>query len=250
MMSSTVAPSSSSSSAGGAASAAPSGLVVHHLQDSRSQRILWLLEEVGHAYSITKYMRTAGGLAPPELIAVHPLGKSPVVTDGGRTLAESGVIVDYLIEHFGPQLRPSASDEDERLSVAYWSQMAEGSLMCPLVMRRVFGAVKTAAPWYVRPVARGISDKVDSLYLEPTLRAQFAFIEAHLQKQRAAGSDFFVSQHLTAADFMMLFPLEAALSRASPLVGEETQRYVHAMHARPAYQRAVDKGGEYAFAKM
>ena len=240
-----IGPAASSSS-----SAAGSGpVVVHHLQDSRSQRIVWLLEELHTPYEIKKYMRVKG-LAPPELLQVHPLGKSPVITDRGRTIAESGVIVDYLIQHYGPSMAASATDEDERLAVAYWSQMAEGSLMGPLVMLRVFNTVKEKAPWYVRPVAKGISDNVDALYLTPTLTALFAYIETQLQAQKAKGSDFFVTNHLTAADFMMLFPLEAASQRAPSTMGEATKAWVRRMHARPAYKQGLEKGGEYAFASL
>ena len=143
-----------SASASTSSSSSSSSLVVHHLNDSRSQRILWLLEELAVPYSIRKYLRTPGGLAPPELFDVHPLGKSPVISDGGRVVAESEVIVDYLIRHYGPALSPSPTDEDEQLSVAYWSAMAEGSVMGPLVMLRVFHTVETKSPWLVRPSRR------------------------------------------------------------------------------------------------
>ena len=247
MSASTSAATAPSSSSSPTRSGEP--VVVHHLQDSRSQRILWLLEELGTPYVIQKYLRVKG-LAPPELLQVHPLGKSPVITDHGRTIAESGVIVDYLIQHYGPQLAASSTDEDERLAVAYWSQMAEGSLMGPLVITRVFSTIKTDAPWYVRPIVQRISDAVDSNYLTPTLTSLFNFIEAQLQQQKANGSDFFVTHHLTSADIMLLFPLEAAVSRAPKTMGEATKAWVHRMHQRDAYKRGLEKGGEYAFAKM
>jgi glutathione S-transferase len=190
------------------------------------------------------------GLAPPELYQVHPLGKSPVVTALGRTVAESSVITDFLIRHYQPSFEASSDDEDERLAVQYWATMAEGSLMGPLTMKLVFTTVKTTTPWLVRPIARAISDKVDSSYLMPTLKAQFDFIESHLQSQKAKGSDFFVSSHLTAADFMMSFPIEGACQRIPDLTGPNTRAYIQRMHDRPAYKRALEKGGEYAYSKM
>ena len=225
-------------------------IVLHHLEDSRSQRILWLLEELAVPYTIKRYSRTKSGLAPAELLAVHPLGKSPVITDSGRTVAESGCIVDYLLETYGGG-RFDARTYDDRLAVKYWSHMSEGSLMPPLVMLKVFAGVREKAPWLVRPVASGIANAVESAFINPTVQHLFDFIERHVKQQRANKSDFFVGEGLTAADFMMLFPLEAAkVGRGSLPLGEETKVWVDRMHARDAYKMALQKGGEYAYAKM
>ena len=228
----------------------PTNLVLHHLNNSRSQRILWLLEELQLPYTIKRYQRTAGELAPPELLAVHPLGKSPVITDDGRTVAESGAIVDYIIERYGSD-RMTASDYDERLAVNYWSHAAEGSFMPPLVMLQVFKAVREKTPWGVRIIASAITNAVETSFLNPTLTKLFELSESQLKANRAKGSGFFVGSHLTAADFMMLFPLEAVASgRGAVKLGSETKGWVDRMHARDAYKRALQKGGEYAYAKM
>ena len=234
------------SSAG--SSSSDSGIVLHHLEDSRSQRILWLLEELQVPFSIKKYKRI-NGLAPPELKVIHPLGKSPVISDGKKVIAESGVIVDYLINKFGRNGGYILEDDDDKLAVNYFSQMAEGSLMPPLVMTRLFGAVHTNSPWLIKPITNTINKKVLDGYINPTLIPMFQLIESTLAKQNAAGHEFFVGSHLTAADFMMLFPLEAATSRASEFLGPQTLQWLDRMHKRPAYQRALIQGGEYAYAK-
>ena len=230
----------------------PSNLVVHHLNNSRSQRILWLLEELQVPYTIKRYQRTSADLAPPELLAVHPLGKSPVITDNGRTVAESGAIVDYIIELYGAD-RFTVNEFDERLSANYWSHFAEGSVMPPLTMLQVFKAVREKTPWGVRFIAAAITHAVETSYINPTVQKQFDYIEQTLKANRAKGSDFFVGRHLTAADFMMLFPLEAVAAAggrgAGPTLGSETKQWVGRMHARDAYKRALQKGGEYAYAK-
>ena len=232
------------------ASAPSSSIVVHHLNNSRSQRILWLLEELQVPYSIKRYERV-NGLAPAELVAVHPLGKSPVITDSGHTIAESGAIVDYLIQRYGGE-RFSASDEQERLSLSYWSHAAEGSFMPPLVMLQIFKTVREKTPWAVRFVASGITNAVEGSYINPTVEKQLALVERTLKEQRAKGSDFFVGRHLTAADFMMLFPMEgiAAGGRGTLSLEGEGKQWVQRVHARDAYKRALQKGGEYAYAKM
>jgi len=223
-------------------------IVVHHLNNSRSQRILWLLEELGLPYEIKRYERDAKTmLAPPELLAVHPLGKSPVLTDGDRVVAESGAIVEYLLDTYGASsaLRP-APGTPERLRYNYWLHFAEGSLMPPLVLTLVMGRVKTSPmPFFARPIARGIADKVMSAFVTPNLRRQVAFMEAEL-----AGAPWFAGPAFTAADIQMSFPLEAASKRAgvgataTPRIADWLAR----IHARDAYKRALDKGGPYDYA--
>ena len=223
-------------------------IIVHHLNNSRSQRILWLLEELGLPYEIKRYQRDAKTmLAPPELLKVHPLGKSPVITDGEVTVAESGAIVEYLLDTYGETsgLRPAKGGDAWR-RYTYWLHFAEGSAMPPLVMKLVFQKIKsTPMPFFVKPIARGIADKVLSSFVDPNLERQTAFMEAELAK-----SAWFVGDQLSAADIQMSFPIEAAKQRAG-LSKDKTPRlldWLARAHARPAYQRALERGGKYDYA--
>ena len=223
-------------------------IIVHHLNNSRSQRILWLLEELGLPYEIKRYQRDAKTmLAPPELLKVHPLGKSPVITDGDITVAESGAIVEYLLDTYGEAsgLRPAKGGEAYR-RFTYWLHFAEGSAMPPLLMKLIFMRIKTTPmPFFAKPIARGIADKVLSGFVDPNLERQTAFMEAELAK-----SAWFVDDKLSAADIQMSFPIEAAKQRAG-LSQEKTPRlldWLARAHARPAYQRALERGGKYDFA--
>jgi len=222
-------------------------LVVHHLNNSRSQRVLWLLEELGLEYEVKRYERDKKTmLAPPELKAVHPLGKSPVVTDGDRTLAESGAVIEYVIErHGGGRLVPAAGTP-ERLRYAFWLHYAEGSAMPPLLLKLIFDRIETGPmPFFVRPVARGISRKVKEAFVTPQLETHLGFMESELGR-----STWFAGEELTAADIQMSFPVEAARQRAG--VTASTRPRLHAflerIHARPAYRRALERGGPYALA--
>ena len=223
-------------------------ITVHHLNNSRSQRILWLLEELGLPYEIKRYQRDARTmLAPPELLKVHPLGKSPVITDGDITVAESGAIVEYLLDTHGEAsgLRPARGTPDWR-RYTYWLHFAEGSAMPPLVMKLVFQKIKsTPMPFFVKPIARGIADKVLASFVDPNLQRQTAFMEAELAK-----SAWFAGAALSAADIQMSFPIEAAKQRAG-LSQDKTPRlldWLARAHARPAYQRALERGGKYDYA--
>lgn len=218
-------------------------ITVHHLENSRSQRILWLLEELGLPYEVRRYERDRKTmLAPPALQAVHALGKSPVVTDDRVTVAESGAIVEYLVDtHGGGRLRPAAGTEAHRRYV-YWLHFAEGSAMPPLLMQLVFDKVRSAPmPFFVKPIAKGIADKVTRSFVAPNIRSQLEFMEGELgDRPWFAGEDF------TAADVQMSFPLEAASAR-----GGLDRRYpqlvdwLARIHARPAYLRALEVGGPY-----
>jgi glutathione S-transferase len=223
-------------------------ITVHHLNNSRSQRILWLLEELGLPYEIKRYQRDAKTmLAPPELLEVHPLGKSPVITDGDITVAESGAIVEYLLDAYGEAsgLRPVRGTPQGR-RYTYWLHFAEGSAMPPLVMKLVFQRIKsTPMPFFVKPIARGIADKVMASFVDPNLQRQTAFMEAELAK-----SPWFAGDALSAADIQMSFPIEAAKQRAG-LSPDKTPRlldWLARAHARPAYQRALERGGKYDYA--
>ena len=218
-------------------------ITVHHLNDSRSQRVLWLLEELALPYEIQHYQRDRKTmLAPPELRAVHPLGKSPVITDGRATVAESGAIVEYLVDREGGKLRP-APGTPEFLQYRYWLHFAEGSAMPPLLMKLVFDKVASAPmPFFVKPVARGISAQVLKSFVMPNIERQLDFMEAELaQRPWFAGAEF------SAADVQMSFPLEAAAARGG-LDGRYPRLtgWLQRIHARPAYQRALAAGGPYA----
>jgi glutathione S-transferase len=223
-------------------------IIVHHLNNSRSQRILWLLEELGLPYEIKRYERDAKTmLAPPELLKVHPLGKSPVITDGDITVAESGAIVEYLLDTYGETsgLRPPKGTPEYR-RFTYWLHFAEGSAMPPLLMKLVFLRIKSMPmPFFAKPIAKGIANKVLSSFVDPNLARQMAFMEADL-----ANGPWFIGASFSAADIQMSFPIEAANQRAG-LDAKATPRlldWLARAHARPAYQRALERGGKYDFA--
>ncbi len=221
-------------------------IVVHHLNNSRSQRVLWLLEELGQPYDIHPYLRDGQTmLAPPELLTVHPLGKSPVLTDGERVVAETGAIVEYLLERHGQgQLLPAAGS-DEALRYRYWLHFAEGSAMPPLLMKLVFDKVASAKmPFFVKPVARGIARQVMDRMVWPNLNRQLDFMESELAQR-----DWFAGSRITGADIMMSFPLEAAAQRGGLNASRpRLMDFLQRIHARPAYRRALERGGPYSFA--
>ena len=221
-------------------------ITVHHLENSRSQRVLWLLEELGLAYEVKRYERDkATNLAPPELMKVHPLGKSPVISDSGRTIAETGAIVEHIIETYGGGKLMPARGSPEHALYKYWVHAAEGSYMPPLVMALIFGRMETAKmPFFAKPIARQLVKAVRSGYLDATTKALFDYLETELSK-----SPWLAGQELTGADIMMSFPVEAALTRIDSAKGKKNMAdYVKRLHARPAYKRALEKGGPYAYA--
>jgi len=219
-------------------------ITVHHLNNSRSQRVLWLLEELGLDYEIKRYERDPKTmLAPPELRKIHPLGKSPVITDGDLVIAESGAIVEYLVDrHGGGRLKPAAGTP-EHLRYIYWLHYAEGSAMSPLLMKLVFERLpKARMPALVRPIVRQVAQRAVRGFIDPQIALHLDYLEDEL-----AASTWFAGQDFSAADIQMSFPLEAAASRA----GLDASRaklwdFLQRIHARPAYRRALDKGGEYA----
>lgn len=218
-------------------------ITVHHLNHSRSQRILWLLEELGLEYDITRYERDPNTmLAPASLRAVHPLGKSPVITDGGLTIAESGAIVDYLIERYGAGRLAPAAGTAERLRYTYWLHYAEGSAMSPLLLKLVFDKIERAPmPFFVRPIAKAISGKAKSSFIEPQITQHLDYMEGELAK-----SEWFAGQSFSGADIQLSFPLEAAAARGGLTASRpRLMDFLQRIHARPAYQRAIDKGGDY-----
>ena len=223
-------------------------ITVHHLNNSRSQRVLWLLEELGVDYEIKKYERDPRTmLAPPSLRDVHPLGKSPVISDGDITVAESGAILEYLVERYDDEGRLApAVGTAERLRWRYWMHFAEGSAMPPLLIKLICEKVaRSPMPFFARPIARAISAKVQAMMVEPNLKRQLDFMESELSQHKwFAGSEF------SAADIQMSFPLEAAAQRAGlDACRPKLMAFLKRIHARPAYKRALQRGGPYSFAE-
>lgn len=222
-------------------------ITVHHLETSRSQRVLWLLEELGVPYELKVYQRDkATKLAPPELKKIHPLGKSPVITDSGEVIAESGAIIEYLVETYGAQaggdlahLQPARGTPEYR-HCRFWMHYAEGSLMNWLVMKLVFMTIPTQPmPFFVKPIAKALCGKVQDKVIDPNVNTALDFMEQHLARHT-----WFAGEHLTMADFQMSFAVEAALSRASKARDcPNLLAYKARMEARPAYQRGIAKGG-------
>ncbi|GAK67931.1 thioredoxin-like protein [Moesziomyces antarcticus] len=228
-------------------------IIVHHLNDSRSQRVLWLLEEMGIDYEIKHYSRTAQGTAPKELLDVHPTGKSPLITDTtkNKVVAESGAIVDYLIRHYGEgrfvPADPERIDDD-----VYFNHFAEGSLMPTLVMKLVFSMIPAKMPFFVRPIGNAIVSNVNSAFLDPDLKRKSDFVADELVKKCDGGNGWFAGGdkdgNPTSADFQMAFPLEAALSGRISNLPASIKTYVDKVHARPAFKRGLEKGGPYKYA--
>lgn len=222
-------------------------ITVHHLNNSRSQRVLWLLEELGVEYAIRKYERDARTmLAPPALMDVHPLGKSPVITDGDVTVAESGAILEYLVERYDDGRLAPAAGTPERRRWRYWLHFAEGSAMPPLLIKLICDkVVQSPMPFFVKPIARAISAKVQAMTVAPNLKRQWDFMESELAQHK-----WFAGSQFSAADIQMSFPIEAAAQRGGldarwpKLLG-----FLKRIHARPAYKRALKAGGPYSFAE-
>jgi glutathione S-transferase len=213
-------------------------IIVHHLENSRSQRILWMLEELGLPHQIRRYERDRKTmLAPPELRRIHPLGKSPVIEDteesdgpGNRVVAETGAIVEYLVDKADGKLG-SPARRDDALAYRFWLHYAEGSLMPPLLLLLVLSRIP-------------LMGKRAAKQVQPMLDRHLDFVEAALAER-----PWFAGDALTAADVMMSFPLEAAVSRGG--LGSSrpnTMAWLERIHARPAYQKALEAGGPYAYA--
>jgi glutathione S-transferase len=221
-------------------------VTVHHLEDSRSQRVLWLLEELGVEYEIELHKRDPRTmLGPDSLRQIHPLGKSPVVEDGERSIAESGAIIEYLVGQYGNGRLIPAEGSDERLAYTYWLHYAEGSLMPMMLLKLIFDRLAhPPMPLVMRPAAALIALGVKGKFITPRLKDQLDFIEGELAK-----STWFAGDKFTAADIQMSFPLEAAEARGA--IGEDRPRirqFVTRIHSRPAYKRALERGGPYAYA--
>ena len=219
-------------------------IVVHHLNNSRSQRVLWLLEELGLPYEIKRYERDLKTmLAPPELKAIHPLGKSPVITDGDTVVAETGAVVEYILETHGQGRLIPAAGSPERLRYTYWLHYAEGSAMTPLLLKLVFGALPDRSPGLMKGLVKMISARAQAGFVDPQIKLHVDYWEAELSK-----SEWFAGPELTGADIMMSFPLEAGAARGGAASRPHVKAFLDRIHARPAYQRALERGGPYAYA--
>ncbi len=222
-------------------------ITVHHLENSRSQRVLWLLEELGAPYTVKRYARDPKTmLAPPELAAVHPLGKSPVIDDDGTVVAESGAIVEYLCEAHGAGrgLKPPPGTPEAR-RFTYWLHFAEGSLMPPLLVALIFAKVRGAkVPFFVKPILKGIAAQVHKAYIDPNLNRLLAFMESEL-----ATREWFAGDAFSAADVQMSYPVEAAAAGRAGFSAQSHPKlhaWLKRCQARPAYQRALAAGGPYS----
>jgi len=209
-------------------------IIVHHLENSRSQRILWMLEELALPYEVKRYERNKKTmLAPPELRRIHPLGKSPVIQDqddGGRVIAETGAIVEYLVDKADGKLG-APPRRDDALAYRFWLHYAEGSMMPPLLLKLVLGRIPLMGKAAVKRI-------------QPMIDVHLDYVEAELAQR-----PWFAGDVMTAADIMMSFPLEAARSRAGLDASRPaTIAWLEKVHALPAYQAALEKGGRYAYA--
>ena len=219
-------------------------ITVHHLNNSRSQRILWLLEELGVDYAIKTYQRdNETMLAPVELRDVHPLGKAPVVTDGDQSLAESGAIIEYLVDKYDSGRLKPAQESAERLQYTYWLHYAEGSFIPLMLISLIVSRIENApVPFFVRPVVKGVAGKIRSGYLDSNVRRHLEYMNDHLSNQT-----WFCGSEFTAADIQMSYAVEAAAARASlednyPAL----QQFLDRIRAMPSYRLAIDKGGPYS----
>jgi glutathione S-transferase len=212
-------------------------ITVHYLNDSRAHRLVWLLEELVLPYEIKLYQRDANFLAPPELKAIHPLGKSPVIVDDGVVLAESGAIFEYLLaRHDGGRLVPP-TDSSAWVDYLYFMHSAEGSSMPLLVNKLVFGEVKRRSPWIVRPIAGAIADRLNAMLVDRTLPQMLDYWELTLTTSDWFAGDF------SAADIMMSFPVQAAADRADAKNGRpRLTDWLTRIESRPAYKRALQRG--------
>jgi glutathione S-transferase len=222
-------------------------ITVHHLDHSRSQRVLWLLEELGVPYTVRTYKRLPSLLAPAELKAIHPLGKAPVIEDSnlpGRAIAETGAIMDYLLTTYGNGRLVPATSSTERLDYTYWMYAAEGTFMTPLLLKLITDEMTPRSPWLVRPIAAGIALALRKALVTPNLKAHIRLWEDTLNR-----TPWFAGKAFTAADIMMSFPVEAAANSAGAADKPHIKAWLDAIHARPAYGRALDRGGPYIYAQ-
>ena len=221
-------------------------ITLHHLNNSRSQRIIWLLEELKLEFVIEFHKRDSKTyLAGDSLKAIHALGKSPVISDDktGMTLAESGAIIEYLVQTYGKHLMPEQGSQ-AYWQYLYWLHFSEGSLMPPMVMNLVLSKMKDSPmPFFVKPIAKTIANQIVKQFSGPNIKRSLEFIEDHLSK-----NTWFCGDQLTGADVQMSFPLEASAARGMVDQYPNILAYVKRFQALPAYQAALAKGGDYDYA--
>ncbi|RIJ16138.1 glutathione S-transferase [Henriciella mobilis] len=217
---------------------------IHHLENSRSQRILWLLEELALPYEVVRYERDPETmLAPDALRTIHPLGKSPVLEEDGIIVAETGAIIEYIIDtHGGGRLKPPAGTAEAR-AWTYWMHYAEGSAMLPLLLKLIFQRMPQNANPLMRPLVKGVSSRAEAGFVDPRIREHVEYWESAL-----AETGWFAGAEFTAADIIMSFPLEAAADRAGAGAYRNISDFLQRVHARPAYAAALERGGPYAYA--
>jgi glutathione S-transferase len=221
-------------------------LTLHHLNNSRSQRILWLLEELGVEYKIERYQRdSVTNLAPDSLRAVHPLGRSPVLSTPNGAIAESGAIIEYLIHNHSDSHFKTPTEPEALQQYWFWLHFAEGSLMPPLVANLVLEKArqKGSKPFFIKPITNKLVDGILNAYYGPNLAQSLRYVESYLSK-----SDWFAGDAPTGADVQMIFPLESLVASGRAKDFAAIQSYVKRVHAREAYKAALEKGGEYAYA--
>ena len=217
-------------------------LVLHHLENSRSQRIAWAMELIGLEYEVNLYLRTPEQTAPETLKRFHPLGHAPILQDGDITLAESGAILEYLADEYDSNQKLKPLSKLERIDYLYWMHFAEGSFMPLLVMMLLFRKIPAQPmPFFVRPVAKAISNKVVASFIEPRLRDALNLIEDHLGQKH-----WFAGARLSGADIQMSFPLLALNSTTSLDDYPNIERWLGYVRKDPAYQRAVARVGEFS----
>lgn len=221
-------------------------IVIHHLENSRSQRVLWLLEELGVPYDVKRYERDKKtNLAPPALMKVHPLGKSPVLDDDGVIVAETGAIMEHILDIYGKGRLQPARGTAEWNRYRYWMHAAEGSYMPPMVLTLLLNRMETAPmPFFAKPIAKRLVGAVKEGYLDHTVKALFEYLDAELRR-----SEWLAGGAFSAADIMMSFPIEAASQRSPYAKGVKSfEAFVKKTHARPAYKKALERGGPYVYA--
>ncbi|MEM1079958.1 MAG: glutathione S-transferase [Pseudomonadota bacterium] len=223
-------------------------ITLHHLEHSRSQRILWLLEELELDYRIQRYARNPDTqLAPASLKTIHPLGKSPVLTDTtsgeSMTLAESGTIIEYLARTYGSGQWAPSTEHADYWAYHYWMQYAEASLMPPLLIKLIFDKLRTEPPFFIRPVTGAIAAQVDRAFTNQQINTHFEYVDQHLK-----ANEWLLGATISAADIQISFPLEAAVARGTAAESlTHIHAYVERFQSRPAYQRALEAGGDYAY---
>lgn len=216
-------------------------ITVHHLEYSRSTRILWLLEELELPYEIKVYQRDPKTMyAPASLKEVHPLGRAPVISDGDQNIAESGAIIEYLVDRYGEGKLKPAADTPERIQYTYWLHYAEGSLMPLLLLKLVFQKIQgPQIPFFLRPVTKAIAGKVGGAFIDPRLKEAKDFLESSLSQ-----STWFAGEDFSAADIQMSYPVEALAERTGLDGAPKLKAFLARINERPAHQKAIEKGGD------